>query len=342
MLDVCVRVSVFFAAVTVSACSTLPPAAGLPAALPFSIDAGASVAVVGDLQMTPWIVRALRRSEYNRAAQGELIEDLRSHSSGFGALIVVGDLVFTPRSRRQWRHFDRLIGPIAESLPVLPAMGNHDYNCFLVQICSQRSIPKNVVARFPWLRPGQPYWLSYGDVALLFVDSETDLPEQEAWLRSRLPEFQQRYKGLLVFSHRPPFTDSSIARLALGHQGLKRHVVEPLIASGIPFAFISGHVHGYEHLDIDGAHFIVSGGGGGPRRRLLPQRRYDVYAGRDCARDDVGAVIRPFNYLVIDRQGAGVAVSVRGFCKGDAAIEVLESFVIAFSRDPIDATSFLE
>lgn len=315
-------------AAAISSCTLAPAVDGFPVELPTAIRNDTRIAVVGDLQMTPWLVRTLRRSEFNEAEQAMLVEDLQERAGELDALIIVGDLVFTPRARRQWARFDRLIGPMAGRLPVLPAMGNHDYNCVFVELCSQRRIPGNVKIRFPWLEPGAAYIVAYGDLGLVFLDSETALPEQGEWLRNMLPEIERRFEAVLIFTHRPPFTDSSIGSLAPGHTELQQYIVSALADSPVVPVFISGHVHGYEHLRVDGVHYVVSGGGGGPRRFLLPNRRRDVYSGRDCRRDEAGGALRPFNYLLIERRTERLNITVRGFCRGDAGIRVVESFDI--------------
>jgi hypothetical protein len=92
---------------------------------------------------------------------------------------------------------------------------------------------------------------------------------------------------------------------------------------------IAGHIHGYEHLVIDDLHYVITAGGGGPRGWLAAERPNDVYPGSDCARDELGLIQRPFNYLLIERRSAALAVTMRGFCYPDDEPTVLESFEIA-------------
>jgi hypothetical protein len=92
---------------------------------------------------------------------------------------------------------------------------------------------------------------------------------------------------------------------------------------------IAGHIHGYEHLVIDDVHYVITAGGGGPRGWLAAGGPNDVYPGPDCARDELGLIQRPFNYLLIERGRASLAVTMRGFCFTDDRPEVLESFEIS-------------
>jgi hypothetical protein len=263
--------------------------------------------------------------ESNETEQAFLLADLQQHTASIGGLVITGDLVFTARSASDWRRFDRLIGPIARHVPVLPAIGNHDYHCFLVRKCTQKVVPRNFLSRFPWFSPGQPYTVAYGETVLAFLDSETNLEGQGLWLEGRLRDWETQYRAVLIIMHRPPFTSSAV-RGAMPDAAVQAEIVPRLAGARLVPIVVAGHVHGYEHLLIDGVHYVTSAGGGGPRGLLHAGRPNDVYAGRDCLRDEAGRVLRPFNYLLIEAAEAEIQVTVRGFCRGDAAVEVLESF----------------
>jgi hypothetical protein len=310
-------------------CVPLQPSATFPERLPAALEGGRVLAVVGDLQMTSWFVRTLMRRESNRREQALLVRDLHRHADGAAALVVLGDLVYNARSRRDWAHLDTLLQPIAANVPILPVMGNHDYNCWLVHLCSQRVVPENVRLRFPWLAPGEPHWLPFGNLALVFLDSETALAAQGRWLSERLGEFESSFEGLVVFAHRPPYTDSTAQGLA-PDLAMQAHIVPLLKRTTLRPLLVSGHAHGYEHLVVDGVHFVVSGGGGGPRSPLHASRPADRYTGRNCRSSPSGQVWRPFNYLLLDADANRLRIEVRGLCKAEAesAIAVVESIEI--------------
>lgn len=323
------------AAFWLGGCVALRPATDYPAARPPSLEADASVAVVGDLQMTAWIVRAATRAERNRDEQARLLADLAARIDELGALVLVGDLVYTAWSRRDWAHFDAVMAPFAGSVPVLPALGNHDYHCIFIHLCTQRVVPRNVRLRFPWLKPGAAYWVSWGDVALVFLDSETGLERQAAWLADLVTDVETTHTAVVVFAHRPPFTDSTARGLEPALDVVER-IVPVLDESELVTVLVSGHAHGYEHVVDGGRHYLVSGGGGGPRSVLRPVRPNDVYAGPNCDTAPSGAVLRPFNYVLFTQSEEALNVTVRGLCKGDTEAVVLESFSIAkrSSSDP--------
>lgn len=288
-----------------------------------------AIAVVGDLQMTPALVRRMRGREYNLEPQSRLFEDLDRYADGLNALVIVGDLVFTASSRRAWRHFDELIAPYAARMPVLPAIGNHDYHCAFVQLCWQTVIPARFRARFPWFEPGVPYDVPYGDLVLVFLDSETAIAGQAEWLEQQMAAYEERYRAALVFFHRPPFSNS-IDRGAEGNVEIAQHVVPVLEAASLPSVVMNGHVHGYEHLLIEGIHYFTTAGGGGPRGPLGADRPRDVYPGPDCETNGDGSVIRPFNYLLISPGADSLTIDVRGFCRADPEVRVLESIEVAY------------
>lgn len=320
------------AGIAAAGCAALEPEAGFPVSVPNTLDAAhGAVAVVGDLQMTPWLVRAVRGREHNEHAQALLIADLHARLDDVVALVIVGDLVFNARSRRDWAHFDSLIAPIAARVPVLPALGNHDYRCWFVELCTQSVVPENVRLRFPWLEPGRPYRVAFGDVALLFLDSETGLEGQEDWLAEALARARAERSAAVVFLHRPPHSNS-VDRVRAAQRQVRDRLLSP-IGGGAPAPLVvSGHEHGYEHLLVDGVHFVVTAGGGGPRDWLTAERPHDVYAGPNCAADASGRVLRPFNYLLIRRAPAALNVAVRGLCKQDRRARELASFDIPLPR----------
>ncbi len=302
------------------------------ATLPAGIDPEApAIAIIGDLQLTPAFVRRFRGREDNRLAQQRLFDDLRARVGDLGGLVIVGDLVFSARSRRDWRHFDSLVGPIAASVPVLPAIGNHDYHCLFIQLCWQSVVPKQFRERFPWMRPAEPYSVPYGSLILVFLDSETGIAEQAAWLERNLADFADEYEMALIFFHRPAFSNS-IDLGAHGDEQIQALITPILDGAAIPGVVFSGHVHGYERIVEAGTQYVTTAGGGGPRGLLGPARPGDAYLGRDCLVDESGAVLRPLNYAILSPAPTGIEVEVRGFCDASEPIGVLETFAIPFPR----------
>jgi hypothetical protein len=319
------RTAAGLAALLVAGCAHEP---AFRAELPATVDARTgAIAIIGDLQQTPGFVRFVRRREETSRQQLELIDDLKSRIDDLAALVIVGDLVYSARSDRDWRHFDSIVAPLADAVPVLPAIGNHDYPCVMVQICRKSNISRGMLQRFPWLGPGRPYAVDGGDLKLLFLDSETGLEAQGAWLAAELEAAESRYAAALVFFHRPPFTNS-IDWGSDPNPGLIDNIVPPLEQAGLPVVVFNGHMHGFEYLVRDGVHYVTTAGGGGPRGAMAEQRPFDRYRGPDCPQAGSGKVLRPFNYVLLSRTPDGLAIEVRGFCGGGDAIAWLDAIEI--------------
>ena len=84
------------ATLSVSACALLPSNPAVIVDLPTVIPGSERrIAVVGDLQMTPALIRRLRSREGNADAQHALLQDIYGQIDDLSALVIVGDLVFT-------------------------------------------------------------------------------------------------------------------------------------------------------------------------------------------------------------------------------------------------------
>lgn len=293
------------------------------AELPGNLDLGGkAIAIIGDLQLTAGFVRFVRRREDNAEAQQELFADLKSRIDEIGALVIVGDLVFSGRSRHDWEHVDSLIADIAARVPVLAVAGNHDYPCWFVELCRVTAISEGMVARFPWIEPGQPYLLPSGELELLFLDTETGFEAQGQWLEAELARAADRNAVALVFFHRPAFTNS-IDKGAIGSPQVQEFFVPALRAATAPVVVFNGHVHGLEVIVRDGVHYVTTAGGGGPRGPHARQTPDDLYRGPDCERAERGDVVRPLNYVLLRQSAAGIDMVIRGFCgAGDSVREL--------------------
>lgn len=314
------RPAFLLAALLLAACAHEP---AFRAALPERLDLdGRSIAVIGDLQLTSGVARFVRGREDNEAAQRILMDDLLYRIDDIGALVIVGDLVFSGRSPRDWEHLDSLVADVAARVPVLVAVGNHDYPCWLVVLCRDSAISKGMLARFPWLEPGQPYAIGSDSLELLFLDTESRFEAQAEWLRAELDRVAGQGATALVFFHRPAYTNS-IDRGAIASPEVQDYFVPVLRAAANPPIVVSGHLHGLEYLVRDGIHYLTTAGGGGPRGPLAEQKPDDRYRGPDCAREKQGDFVRPLNYLLLKESPAGLDIEIRGFCgNGDSVREI--------------------
>ncbi len=262
------------------------------------------IAILGDLQRTSWLERAIGR-EQNDAPRARLVRALADEP--LERLVLLGDLL--PR-----RLLDGVLAPFrARAIPIEVVLGNHD----------GRGDPE----RFPSLAQAPWGVRRHGEIGLVLLDSNqrrlgrSAWAEQSTWLEENLAglDADAGVAAVLVFCHHPPFTNSRVT-------GDERHVQEaflgPFRRSRKARALFAGHAHAYERFESGGRHFVVSGGGGGPRVRLLEgdrRRHEDLYRGPSP---------RPFHYLLLDSAGGAVRVRAKGFDSSGTPIRVFDEFAL--------------
>ncbi len=265
------------------------------------------IAVIGDTQRTSKLEAIFMFREENDRERELLLNHL--FRAKFDLLVHLGDMVFDGTSASEWKEFDRLFAPVlAQGISVIPAVGNHEY------WGNNQQALANLTARFPWLANRRWHARIHDRLGLLAIDSniseysEADWAKQAAWFDSTLRKMEANpnVRAVLVFSHHPPFTNSTTIDDAAY---LAKSFLPNFFASGKTIAFISGHVHGYERFAANGRTFIVSGGGGGPRLRL--------YEGKKARHQDLfaGPAIRPFNYLLLYPESGRLRIEVMGLDK---------------------------
>jgi 3',5'-cyclic AMP phosphodiesterase CpdA len=291
------------------------------------------IAVIGDTQRTSWIETIFMLREENDRERELLLDHL--FRAKFDLLVHLGDMVFDGASASEWKEFDRLFAPVlAKGIPVVPAVGNHEY------WGNNQQASANLTSRFPWLASRRWHTRLHDSLGLILIDSniseyaEADWTRQVAWFDSTLREMDAnpKVRAVLVFSHHPPFTNSTIIDDA---PHLIRNFLPVFFAFRKTLAFISGHVHGYERFAANGRTFIVSGGGGGPRLR--------VHEGSKARHQDqfIGPAIRPFNYLLLYPEAGQLRIEVMGLEKaapagGQPQIRLIDEMTLLY---PLTRTS---
>jgi hypothetical protein len=277
-------------------------------------------AILGDLQRTS---RAEFWRESNTGESRRLVAEIASRGPDF--VVGLGDAVFRGSSATDWRRFDALTAPLRDTgVPFLPILGNHEY--------WMRKEPalRNYFGRFPRLAGRRWYAEEWGSLGLLFLDSNDGAlgpgawAEQAAWLGATVARLdaQPGTRGVLVFSHHPPYTNSTVT----GDEIHVQRAFVPLFASAKKtLAMVSGHVHAFERFIRGGKTFLVAGGGGGPRARLA---RGEASRHADDAFD--GPAVRPFHFLICRPAATGLEVEVVGLEKGGDDFRSLSRFALAW------------
>ncbi len=298
-------------------------------AYPDSMPTGV-LAVIGDTQRTSWQECAIGR-EVNDAQQATLLAALVADAPS--AIAHVGDMVFHGGQATHWQYFDWLFRDVREAaIPLLPVAGNHEY------WGDNDDAREHFGARFPALQGDTWYSGTWDGVGLVWLDSNAgDLEgdgwtRQAAWFKSTLTDFNDdpAIRGVLVFLHHSPFTNSPIVD---PDENVQKHFVPAFCDSPKTLAMVSGHAHGYERFPRGAAEgcgdrvrqFIVSAGGGGPRPDDL---RSQAETGLEDA--FVADTPRPFNYLLIAQTDTGLSIRVRGMGTHEPAVRDLETLDLPF------------
>lgn len=259
-------------------------------------DSANSFILIGDTQRTGLLESNLLFRESNDSVQFELFKKITSLDKKPSFIVHLGDMVFDASSEDDWRYFDSSISVIRnKNIPIVPVLGNHEY------FGDSETGSLNLTNRFPELKNSSWRSFLFKNIAFILLNSNTDISDeisqrQNEWYESELNRFDSdnEVKHIIVVTHQPPFTNGT--GIGFGDDEFaKKNFVELFNKSRKAQLFISGHCHNYEHLLIDGKHFIVSGGGGGPRRIIDLEGDYkDITNGEEKDKS-----IRDFHFIEV-------------------------------------------
>jgi len=173
-------------------------------------------------------------------------------------VLQTGDMVSRAGDVGQWRRYFAAVAPLLRSVPMYPALGNHEL----------RGDPEAAhFFRFfviPSERKRRPAYYSfrYGNSLFVSLDGNSPLDhEQAVWLERALDEAaqDQSIRHSFAFVHQPPYSVGAYC----GSDRLQRRLVPILRRHGVRAVF-AGHEHAYQHLERGGLRYFVTGGGGAP------------------------------------------------------------------------------
>jgi predicted phosphodiesterase len=173
-----------------------------------------------------------------------------------------GDLVEVGSAAHQWETFFEIERELMTSVPLFPALGNHEGN--------------NPYYFDLFYLPGNEHWYTfdYGNARFinLQVDGIADFgpgSEQYIWLEEALATNTQVW--LLVYFHVPPY--SSVWDVL---EDDVRQALTPLFERyGVDVVF-NGHKHNYERNEVNGVTYVVTAGGGAPLYAMQEQEPTQV------------------------------------------------------------------
>jgi predicted phosphodiesterase len=174
--------------------------------------------------------------------------------------INTGDLTSDGDVERLWRRFFAIEAPLLASVPLYPALGNHEV---------KHDPAAHHYHRF-FALPGPPsvadheryYAFRYGNAEFIALDSnQSHHHEQARWLQQTLSAaaIDPSIRHLFVYFHHPPFSNGPECGSAV-EQG----AWVPLFERYQVRAVFAGHEHAYQHMERGGVRYFVTGGGGAP------------------------------------------------------------------------------
>ncbi len=135
---------------------------------------------------------------------GKLLSAAQRHRPDASALLIAGDLVDRGNERTNWDHFFLRAAPVLDSLPLMPAVGNHEYLdrgpwLYRALFALPENGPSGIAADLA-------YSVEIGDVFLAVLDSTAAVFDpaqallQAEWLDQRLKATRRTWK-LVMFHH---------------------------------------------------------------------------------------------------------------------------------------------
>jgi 3',5'-cyclic AMP phosphodiesterase CpdA len=204
-------------------------------------------------------------------------------------MAIAGDLVESGGEQRDWDEFWRQNAALAATVPIVPALGNHDYFAGPGELggyggaASQRALSKY---RSYFGRPNY-YVLDHGPIALIVLDANNGLPERSSmdtnwylsdsapewqeesaqweWLEQALAEAQRDKAFTFVMFHPAPYSSGVHGRVpGVGEtenfsSGRPLQALTPLFLRYGVDAVFNGHDEMYEHSSVQGMETTTDG-----------------------------------------------------------------------------------
>jgi hypothetical protein len=242
----------------------------------------------------------------NQSPQFAVAEGMKKYVVDRGikpeALLLLGDNFYSKMSgglkSERWKvGFEDLYSKDVFDCPCPAVLGNHDYHDNIGGEQVQLAYAKQGGTR--WHMPAKWYRMDMGGkdrrITFLFIDTNTvkisgvpyakdlakknrpSLTEQEeeeqwAWLKSELAK--SRGEFTIVVGHHPVYSNGS-------HGDSKDLIVKlaPLLEEHSVHAYVCGHDHDMQHLQMENSKtsFLLSGGGGARIRELKNKDRKEPY-----------------------------------------------------------------
>ena len=246
--------------------------------------------------------------------------------SGPDAVLMTGDVPWHGGTLNDYAVYTQETAPWRErQIAVFPALGNHEFAG-----CTEAECLKHWWSANPTLTGLRWYSVAIGTtVRAIALDSDQPLgfgSEQRRWLENELDTLPQSVRFVVLFLHHPPV--STRESDPLRHNVRPNEVVladylgQKARISKARLIVVAGHIHNYEHRELNDVVYLVSGGGGA--KPYPVSREGDLFH----------AVGEPnFHFLTLDVQGDRLHVDMHRLEDPDAVAP--KTFVIRDSFDVV-------
>lgn len=235
-------------------------------------------------------------------------------------LAATGDYIHRPNhpTYANWVQCFQTLGPLLKDVPFFPSVGDHDDGDGAKEY------------REHFALPGNELWYSYdwGNchfISLRVTWNESLRPgtEQYKWLENDLKRAAGKYDFIFAYYHLPMIT--------VGHYGKDKdntvrayRYLRPLFKKYGVQASFGGHDHNYQHWELDGHTFVVTGGFNSERLYKIEQKSR---AKREIAAGRLKKAERVSHYVLVEVKGKKAKYTVKG-----ENGQVLDTFTIKSIR----------
>jgi predicted phosphodiesterase len=199
-------------------------------------------------------------------------------------VINLGDLVENGMIPSQWEDFFSSANPYSKKIPMVAAVGNHEFRKILGHYAPTKDqpLPKYFKDYFRW--EGAPdlgfYSIEFNQFTLVVFNSnlriygKEELEKQWNWVEETLKKNFLENKRVILGMHHSPFT-SDLLNSGFEAKALREKLV-PLLEKYKVKLVLSGHSHLYERSHVNGVHYIITGPSGGTFRGPVRKNPYMI------------------------------------------------------------------
>lgn len=266
-----------------------------------------SLYFISDCQLPLSVEKILLKPYKNKEGRDSLFKDIERENQRY--VFMLGDIVGKSSDNKKWSDVDTFLRKLHSKGTLVYAIpGNHEY------LFNTSSGIANYSARFPGL-PIDGYCVRTDSMAIVMLNSnfrnlpDTENNRQQHWYLAVMDSLDAdtTVKFIIVCAHHSPYSNSRVVGASAAVQS---NFVQRFENSTKTKLFISGHSHNLEYFtSTNNKHYLVIGGGGGIAQ---PLNKGEKAKYKDLIKQEEKPL---FFYLVLQRNGNGVEIRIRGYSK---------------------------